>query len=329
LIFVSAIIETENLLVEVTEKMEWFDTNVSPFESAFHETPEVLQSISVHLPFHIALSMIDNLMDVFFVESPVRVAIIGREIRAVLDVIFHHRMHSGFRSVLNDLSADFASRPTLFKASDDDLIVPSHLVQFGAFVSVHETGLTADEGFVNFDVPLHFSPVIILHCQSDSVKHEPCRLLSDANCTMNLIRGNAILAVGNHPCSSKPFIQTNWTIFKNGSDLDAELLFGVFGLALADETSGNKFNVFAATSWTGDAIGPTLRYKVIQAVVLTAVKDDRFLQGLRLFHNNTRVPEMGYCVKYINPHSSQFGVDFSDFDPNKAFAFLSVSVPPW
>jgi hypothetical protein len=39
---------------------------------------------------------------------------------------------------------------------------------------------------------------------------------------------------------------------------------------------------------------------MIQAIVEIGVEDDCGLQGLRLFHSKTRVPEKGYCVKYIN-----------------------------
>jgi hypothetical protein len=133
------------------------------------------------------------------------------------------------------------------------------------------------------------------------VKHEPCGFLSDTDCTVNLVRGNAILTVGNHPRCSEPFVESDGTVLKYGSNLDAELLFGVFGLAFPDAASWNEFNVLTATGWTGDTIGPTLRHKMVQAVVGIDVKDDCFLQGLRLFHSKTRVPEKGYCVTYITP----------------------------
>jgi hypothetical protein len=246
--------------------------------------------------------MIDNLMDVFFIQSPIAVTVIGIEVRTIFDVIFYQSVKSMTLSVLKNLSFHFASF-TIQDSADDNFIGSpfghSGLSHFDALIFVHESGLTADEGFVNFDVPLKFSRIFILHCESDSVKHEPCRLLSDSDSAVNLVRRNTILAVGNHPCSSQPFIKTDGTVLKYGSDLDAELFFGVFGFALPDATSRNEFNVFAATSWTGDTIGPALRHKMIQAVVRVGVKDDCGLQGLRLFHSKTRIPEKCYCVKYI------------------------------
>jgi hypothetical protein len=46
---------------------------------------------------------------------------------------------------------------------------------------------------------------------------------------------------------------------------------------------------------------------MIQAVVRVGVEDDCGLQGLRLFHSKTRVPERGYCVKYINTDDLERG----------------------
>jgi hypothetical protein len=77
----------------------------------------------------------------------------------------------------------------------------------------------------------------------------------------------------------------------------------MFGLALPDAASRNEFHILASASWTDNTIRPALRHKVIQAVVGVAVEDDCGLQGLRLFHSKTRVPEKGYCVKYINAGS--------------------------
>src|ERR1041385_5242855 len=244
-------------------------------------------------------------MDLLFVQSPIGVAIIGRQVRAIFDVIGYECLQSLTLSILKNLSSHFAA--TFQNSTNDNFVRAafrhSRRSQSSAFVFVHESGLTANESLINFNVvsaSTKFSPVLILHCESDSVKHEPCGFLSDADCTVNLVRGNAILAVGYHPCSSEPFVEANGTVLKYGSYLDAELFLGVFGLALPNAASGNEFHVLASASWTDNTIGPTLRHKMIQAVVEIGVEDDCGLQGLRLFHSKTRVPEKGYCVKYIN-----------------------------
>lgn len=77
--------------------------------------------------------------------------------------------------VWNYLSSHFAS--TALKESSNDSFIGctfshSRLSHFCAFVFVHESGLTADEGFVNFDVPLHFCQGTILESQPDTVSSE-------------------------------------------------------------------------------------------------------------------------------------------------------------
>jgi hypothetical protein len=327
MLFSGAIVIAKHLLIEVTKQVEWFNGNISAFESPLYEAPEILQPVRVYLPVHVFFGVVNDLVNIFLVQSPIRVAIIGREIRTIFDVISYESLQGFAGAIFNNHSPHFAA--TLQDSADDNFVGSafgqSGLSHFGAFVFVHESGLTADEGFVNFDVPLKFSRIFILHCESDSVKHEPCGFLSYSDCAVNLVRGNSILAVGNHPRSGKPFIESDGTVLKYGSYLSAELFLGVFALALPNATSRNEFNVLTAASWTGDTIGPTLGHKMIQAVVGVVVKDDCGLQGLGLFHSKTRIPETGYCVKYINTQvipewrrfqgyhldSSSLGVDFS------------------
>src|SRR5947209_2084934 len=101
--------------------MEWFNTNVGSLESPFYETPEILQSISVNLPVHVTLCMVDNLMDVFFVQSPIGVAIIGIEVRTIFDVIFYQSMKSVTFSVLKNLSSHLASF-TIQDSTNDNFV---------------------------------------------------------------------------------------------------------------------------------------------------------------------------------------------------------------
>ena len=57
--------------------------------------------------------------------------------------------------------------------------------------------------------------IVTFHCQSESVKHEPSRLLSDPHCAVNLPRANAILAVSQHPHGREPLLQGYWRILEN------------------------------------------------------------------------------------------------------------------
>ena len=67
--------------------MKRLDRNVSAFQSALEETPEVLHAICVHLSADVGFCVVNDLVDVVGIESPISLAVIGGQIRAGLDVL--------------------------------------------------------------------------------------------------------------------------------------------------------------------------------------------------------------------------------------------------
>jgi hypothetical protein len=57
-----AIVETEGLLVKVTEQMERFDRHVGATDGALQERPEVLAVVGVDLAVHVGFSVVDDLI---------------------------------------------------------------------------------------------------------------------------------------------------------------------------------------------------------------------------------------------------------------------------
>ena len=53
-----------------------------------------------------------------------------------------------------------------------------------AFASVHIAGFAADEGFVRFDFARELARAAISQSEADTVIHEPCGLLGDADVAM-------------------------------------------------------------------------------------------------------------------------------------------------
>src|SRR5579864_5950870 len=132
--FGRTIVVTKYLLIEVTEKMERFNGNIGAFQSAFYEAPKVFQSVRVNLPVNVFLGMVNDSMSVFLIESPIRVAIIRRELRAGFYVISNKCMQNVTLSILKNLSSHFA---TTFQNSTNDNFVRaafwhSGLSHFGA-----------------------------------------------------------------------------------------------------------------------------------------------------------------------------------------------------
>src|SRR6476646_11721880 len=92
--FGRTIVVTKYLLIEVTKQVERFNGNIGAFQPAFYEAPKIFQSISVYLPVNVLFGMVNDSVSVFFVQSPIRVTIIGRELRAGFDVISNKCMQS-------------------------------------------------------------------------------------------------------------------------------------------------------------------------------------------------------------------------------------------
>jgi hypothetical protein len=150
------------------------------------------------------------------------------------------------------------------------------------FIGVHEAGSAADEGFVYFDFaprPTHFQKRASLHGQPDSVKHEPCGLLSDAKSAGYFVGTDAILAVRNQPDSNKPLVEGERGILKDSPDLDGELFPSVWALAFPHPASRQESHIIPATSGALDAARPAPRNHEFQAVVGICEVEDGLLES--------------------------------------------------
>jgi hypothetical protein len=195
-------------------------------------------------------------------------------------------MQSLTLSILKNLSSHFAA--TLQNSADYNFVGSafghSRLSHFGAFIFVHKSGLTADEGFVYFDVPLHFCQRAILESQPDTMSKEPCGFLRDSNRAMNLVAADSVLIVTDHPNSAEPFIQPDCALFHDGSNLDAELPPYVFIDTLPKTARLEEMNFFAATSRTDhNTIRPAFLGQIRKAVVDVAEICDCLLERFRFF----------------------------------------------
>src|SRR5258708_4947529 len=93
-----------------------------------------------------------------------------------------------------------------------------------ALTHMHVQRFTADESLIDFHFAAELgTEEIVLHRKANPLKHEPCRLLSNANISRNLVTGHAVFAIGEHPRRSEPLIQRDRRILINRSDLDGEL----------------------------------------------------------------------------------------------------------
>src|SRR5258708_6916075 len=119
------------------------------------------------------------------------------------------RLNSMFFAVRNHHGANLTV--TFQDAHDSGLVLHS---AFGNHalppLRVHEASRAADKSLIDFDVlsfAAEFFHAAELESQAETVKHEPCGLLCDAEVAPALIRANAVLEVNEKPQRGEPLVE--------------------------------------------------------------------------------------------------------------------------
>lgn len=278
-----AVIETIGLLIQITEQMERFDRYIRAAKRPLQETPEVLNSVCMDVTFDVLFRVVDYSMRIFikpFVSWPA----VAEHVRTFGYVAIDVTVQRVAARIADYMRSHFA---VPFKqAHDSDLTRAAGAVNLAsAFAPVHVASKSADVGFVHF----HFASQFLskrsgLHCQADSVLHEPRSLLRDSDSAVNLIGANTILATGNHPDRSQPLIQTERAILKDGPDLNTELAAWVRALALPLALDSQEGNILTSARRTSDyAIRPATRFQILKAVRRIREVNDCLLECFRCF----------------------------------------------
>ncbi len=266
--------------------MEGFDAYVGSTDAALQQRPEVLKAVGVDASVDVLDGVIDHLMRVVGCKPLIGEQVIRIESRTCLNVLADLSLKDMLATAGDDGGADLPT--TLKDAHDGDLVFGSGAGDATiADAQVHVAGLAADEGLVSLDlaaVTADLQQRAVLHGETNAVKHEPCRLLSDAERPCNLARGHPIFCRSDEPHSGKPLIQTERGILKDRSDLDRELLAAVFILAFPQPTGGNELHFLATAGRTDNPIRPTLQSKELEAGVRIGKEYNGFLKCLRGFH---------------------------------------------
>lgn len=298
----------ENLFVQIPEEMELFDADVSAFQLALEKAPEVFESVGVNLSVNVPFRMVHDLMlEVLMLEHIVGVESVSVDRAVCFDVTANLGIKNGFAAIWNDRCANFS---TAFQHSHDWSLVfgASFRDAATALLRVHESCSATDEGLVYFNLfaaSTNLPQWFLVHRKPNSVKHEPRRLLSDAQSASNFIGTDSVLAIRKHPHSNQPLVERNRGIFHDGSDLHGELPLGVFLFALPHPASGDESHVSPATSRAGNAIGPATRHHELDAVVRVGEMLDGLLESFGLAHGvphyqkyarNALLSQVYYCL---------------------------------
>jgi hypothetical protein len=124
-----------------------------------------------------------------------------------------------------------------------------------------------DERFIGLDFAAHFVESAPLHGQPDTVHHEPCALLSDAECPSDFVGTDPVLIIDHHPNGQEPFFKPDGGILEDGSGLDGELAALVNCATLPPTLILEESDFLAATHRTCYAPRPADLSKEVQAYI--------------------------------------------------------------
>lgn len=86
--------------------MEWFDSNVGSAQSALDQRPEVVQALSVNLPFDVLDSVIHDFVNEILVQVLIADSGIGVDLAPILDVLEDFVLQGLALDVWNDRRAN-------------------------------------------------------------------------------------------------------------------------------------------------------------------------------------------------------------------------------
>jgi hypothetical protein len=173
-----------------------------------------------------------------------------------------------------------------FVDESESLSLPMSATCIQFSTAVHLVGIRADESLIAFNgatTTAQLEITVALHCQPDSMQHEPCGILPDAECLPEFVATDAILAIAEHPERNHPLVQANRRIFHDGADFDGELLFAL--IAEPNPASLDERVLGLPASWTGYvATGPAILDSRFKSPLRIAELDNRFLECFRGSH---------------------------------------------
>jgi hypothetical protein len=63
--------------IQIPEQVKGFNTDVCAFDAAFQETPEILHSVGVNIPFDVAFRLVNRFVDILIFQSTIRQQVVG------------------------------------------------------------------------------------------------------------------------------------------------------------------------------------------------------------------------------------------------------------
>src|SRR2546427_11462186 len=263
--------------------MERFHASIGSRYAALQQRPEVLKTVCVYAAIHVLSGMIYNLVRVIGCESFIREQGISVECCASFDMLAYFRLQCAPAAIRYNHGAKFPA--ALHNPHGCGFILPASSGDPAlTFAQVHIACFPADEGFIYFyfaAIAAEFAPEeFILQGQTNAMQHEPSGLLRQSQIAGNFIATDSVLAIGEHPCSSEPLVQSDRRILIDGSDFDGELALWVMAAALPQAAIWIELYLFGTAGRADDAFGPASHSKVVNAVIGIREVKNGFLETL-------------------------------------------------
>lgn len=283
------VIVAKRLLIQVPEHVKRLHANICSSDTTLQQTPEVFQALGMDSASCVGLSVIDELMPVKLTKPTIGSVFVCVQAGAGCDIFTYRCLHGEFGCIRKNVCADpggLLTTASLQQSHHDCLAEVRGLFHNAVTLSgVHVPGKSANESLIHLDFAAELTTGTVLHGKPDTMQHEPCGFLGDANGPVNLPRTDSVLTVRNHPHRSEPLVETNRRILKDGSDLDAELRFRMASLALPHTARFHERNGFRSASWAHNTVGPSPRNEIVNAVIRIGEILNRLLESLGfLFH---------------------------------------------
>lgn len=287
---VLAFVESERLLIEVSEQVKGFHANVGATNCALQERPEVFHAVGMDIRFGVAHEVIDLLMRKMRVEFVIRSERIRID-RAAGFNVFMDFGKQGFTLGVGNRSRNDAAF-AFQQSHDNGLANKTSTARTAATLFViHLTDDAADVGFVNFNFARKLAKRPVLECQADSMQHKPRGFLCDTESAGKLTRTNAVLGVANHPEGGQPLVQTKGAFLENGADLHRRLF--LTRAATVEPSFSHEHRVRRLAAGASHlAIGPANRGHEFKRPVVVSEVFNCLCECLRKFRFCFHVPKL-------------------------------------
>ena len=251
-------VQSEGELVHVTANVFDADVVERASESALEDGPHTFDSVSARHAAHVLVSrMVDTMLRE---EQPAQVVVgrvfIGANRGADLDVAVDGVLNFFLRGARQ--GHGFDATATLTHPENGSLA--DRAAPTSEFVGLVLVALqSAYERLVNLHDAAQFVGVLAASL-AEPLKHEPSRLLSDANFLRELERRDSLTGRNDQIHRIHPLVQRDVGALEDRPGTDGEVQ--LTGVAAVVAVLAGRDALFSLTLWTGDAVCPQAALKV-------------------------------------------------------------------